>query len=63
MDKTVEFSFDFLKWRSAGVLTKHLDVYEKDTCPRSHIPLNKKDTGKTKRHSYFCTKCQELYIR
>ena len=62
MDSVVEFSFDFLKWRSAGVLTKHLEAYEKDICPRNHIPLHKKDTGKTKRHSYFCLKCQELFV-
>ena len=61
INKTVEFSFDFLKWRSAGVLTKHLEAYEKDVCPRNHIPFIKKDTGKTKRHSYFCTKCQKLF--
>lgn len=62
MDKIVEFSFDFLKWRSAGVLTKHLDAYEKDICPRNHIPFHIKDTGKTKRHSYFCPHCQELFV-
>ncbi len=59
--QTVSFSFDFLKWRGAGVLNKHLDAYEQDICPRNHIPLKQKDTGKTKRHSYFCPKCQEKF--
>lgn len=62
IDKTVEYSFDFLKWRKVNTLTKHLEAYEKDICPRDHIPFHKKDTGKTKRHSYFCTKCQQLYV-
>ena len=59
--ETIDFSFEFLKWRKVGQLTKHLEAYEKDTCPRNHIPFQKKDTGKTKRHSYFCEKCQELF--
>lgn len=62
IDKVVDFSFDFLKWRSAGVLTKHLEAYEKDICPRNYIPFQQKDTGKTKRHSYFCNKCQKLFV-
>lgn len=57
----VDFSADFLKWKAKNVLTKHLEAYEKDICPRNHIPFTKKDTGKTKRHSYFCEKCQELF--
>jgi endonuclease-8 len=50
-----------LKWRKKNILTKHLQAYEKDTCPRNHIPFHKTDTGKSKRHSYYCDKCQELY--
>jgi endonuclease-8 len=61
VDETVKFSRDFLKWKKADKLTKNLQAYEKDTCPRNHIPFHKKDTGKTKRHSYFCEKCQELF--
>ena len=61
INTVVDFSADFLKWRAQNQLTKHLEAYEKDVCPRNHIPFTKKDTGKTKRHSYFCTKCQELF--
>lgn len=57
----VKFSADFLKWRQKGILNKHLEAYEKDICPRNHIPFHKADTGKTKRHSYYCDKCQVLY--
>lgn len=61
IEETLKFGADFLKWRKAGKLTKNLEAYEKDICPRNHIPFKKADTGKTKRHSYFCEKCQELY--
>jgi len=59
--EAVNFCEDFYKWRKKNELTKHLDVYEKNMCPRNHIPLHKADLGKTKRHSYFCNKCQVLY--
>jgi endonuclease-8 len=59
--EVVKFSGEFLKWRKKGVLTKHLDAYEKDICPRNLIPFHKTDTGKTKRHSYYCEKCQVLF--
>jgi endonuclease-8 len=61
IDETIKYGCDFLKWKKANTLTKHLEAYEKDTCPRNHIPFHKADTGKTKRHSYFCNKCQELF--
>jgi endonuclease-8 len=57
----VQFSADFVKWKEKGTLSRHLKAYEKDMCPRNHIPFHKTDTGKTKRHSYYCDKCQELY--
>lgn len=59
--EVVKFTSDFLKWKKVGVLNKHLEAYEKDTCPRNHIPFHKTDTGKGKRHSYYCDKCQVLY--
>lgn len=59
--EVVDFSKDFLKWRKVNQLTKHLEAYEKDVCPRNLIPFHKADTGKTKRHSYYCEKCQELF--
>lgn len=61
IEYVVQFSADFLKWKEKGTLMKHLKAYEKDMCPRNHIPFHKADTGKTKRRSYYCDKCQELY--
>lgn len=61
IDAVIGFSQDFLKWRQVNQLTRHLEAHKKDICPRNLIPFHKKDTGKTKRHSYYCEKCQELF--
>lgn len=58
---TVKFCDDFYQWKKNNVLLKHLQVYEKESCPRNHIPLHKADLGRNKRHTYFCPKCQLLY--
>jgi endonuclease-8 len=57
----IQFSADFLKWEKKNTLSRHLKAYEKETCPRNHTPFHKSETGKSKRRSYYCTKCQELY--
>lgn len=59
--ETINYSFDFLKWRKQGVLSKHFEAYERQTCPRDHIPFHKADLGKTKRHTYYCDVCQVFY--
>jgi len=57
------YSFDFLKWKKAFELRKHLLAHAKNTCPRDHIPFVKvKHLGKRKRRAFFCPKCQKLYI-
>lgn len=61
IDEVISFGQDFLKWRKVNQLTQHLQAHEKNICPRNLIPFRKADTGKTKRHSYFCEKCQELF--
>ncbi|MFD2145812.1 hypothetical protein [Mucilaginibacter antarcticus] len=60
IQEVLNFSQDFLKWRKINQLTRHLEAHEKNFCPRDNIALHKTDTGKTKRHSYYCEKCQEL---
>ena len=61
INETVKFSFDFLKWKKEGKLTRHFEAYEQETCPRDHIPFHKADLGKTKRHTYYCNVCEILY--
>ncbi|GAB3931098.1 endonuclease [Mucilaginibacter myungsuensis] len=59
--EAITFCDEFYKWRKVGKLDEHLQAYEQEECPRNHIPLHKADLGKTKRHCYFCNKCQILY--
>lgn len=59
--EAVKFCDDFYEWRKVSKLDEHLQAYEQKECPRNHIPLHKGDLGKTKRHTYYCDKCQILY--
>jgi endonuclease VIII len=59
--ETRKYSFEFLKWKKAFTLKKHWRAHTKTVCPRCGSPLTKKYTGKTKRRSFFCKKCQQLY--
>ena len=57
------YSFDFLVWKKNYVLKKHWLAHTKKICPRCDIPFIKKHAGKTKRRTFFCTNCQELYVQ
>lgn len=59
--EVIAFSKEFLKYGKNHHLGDRLQAYGRDECPRNHIPFHKKDTGKTKRGSFFCDKCQVLY--
>ncbi|HMK05138.1 MAG TPA: DNA-formamidopyrimidine glycosylase family protein [Ferruginibacter sp.] len=59
--EAVVYSFDFLKWKKEFVLKKHWLAHTKKICPRDNTPFDKKYLGKTKRRSFFCSKCQRLY--
>lgn len=61
LHETVTFSADFMRWRKAKELNKHLEVYEQKLCPKHNIPLHKANTGKRKRTSFWCDKCQKRY--
>ncbi|MFT4023482.1 MAG: DNA-formamidopyrimidine glycosylase family protein [Flavihumibacter sp.] len=43
------FAKAFLRYKRADTLNRHLLVYEQTECPRCHIPLQRKELGKTKR--------------
>ncbi|MES2826981.1 MAG: DNA-formamidopyrimidine glycosylase family protein [Bacteroidota bacterium] len=55
-----DYSFDFLKWRKAGTLSKHWEVYSKKICPLGH-KIEKINVGKNKRSSFVCPVCQKNY--
>ena len=59
--ETVNYAFDFLKWKKAFELKKHWQAHTKKICPRCHIPFIKEYMGTTKRRTFFCENCQKLY--
>ncbi len=59
--EAVHYAFQFLEWKKEFTLAQHWLAHEKKTCPRDHIPFQKTYLGKTKRRSYFCNLCQQLY--
>jgi endonuclease-8 len=61
LDETVNYTFDFLKWKKANVLKKHWLAYNQKICPRDHVPFHKQDTGKGHRTSFYCNVCQLKY--
>ena len=58
--ETRAYSFDFLKWRKQGTLSRHWEVYNRKTCPQGH-PIEKINIGKNKRSSFVCIVCQQKY--
>ncbi|MES2628515.1 MAG: DNA-formamidopyrimidine glycosylase family protein [Bacteroidota bacterium] len=56
-----EYSFDFLKWKKDNTLSKHWEAHKQKICPRCDIPFHKTYPGKSKRRTYYCNNCQELY--
>jgi endonuclease-8 len=60
-DEVANYAFDYYNWSIDHKLSKHLQAYEQEMCPRDHIPFQKADLGKTKRHTFFCNVCEKLY--
>lgn len=57
------YAFEFLAWRKAHVLARHWLVHNRGRCPRHNIPLQRAHLGKTHRRSFFCPRCQKLYVK
>lgn len=55
------YSFDFLQWKKEYTLKKHWLAHTKKKCLRCNLPIIKEHLGKTKRRSFFCPNCQQLY--
>ena len=56
------YSFDFLKWKKAGTLLKHCNVYKQEYCAVCGGEVTVKDGGKTKRRNYYCEHDQVKYV-
>ncbi|HEY0976013.1 MAG TPA: endonuclease [Flavobacteriales bacterium] len=54
------FSQQFLRWRRAFVLLKHLRIHRKSRCPHCDGPVKHEKVGKRKRMAHYCPKCQPL---
>lgn len=61
VDQARKYSFEFLEWRRAFVLRKHLLVHNKGICPSCKGKLIRAYLGTTDRRSFFCERCQKRY--
>jgi len=61
VEQAREYSFDFYEWKKAFVLKKHWLAHTRTICPRCAIPFSRGHLGKTRRRSFFCENCQQLY--
>jgi len=61
IEEARNYSFDFLKWKKAGVLKKNWLAHTKKICKRCDLPIIKEYTGVKKRRSFYCTNCQVLH--
>ena len=52
---------DFYKWKKAGTLLAHCNVYKRAFCNVCGGEVTVKDGGKSKRRNYYCEHCQEKY--
>ncbi|HET6228043.1 MAG TPA: DNA-formamidopyrimidine glycosylase family protein [Bacteroidia bacterium] len=55
------YSFEFLDWKRNYELKKHWLAHTKKICLRCNLPIIKKYTGRKKRRSFFCKRCQSIY--
>lgn len=55
------YSHKFYEWKKAFTLKEHWQIHTKKECPRCKIKTEKEYIGKTKRRTFFCNNCQELY--
>jgi endonuclease-8 len=62
VNECVKYSFEFLRERRNSTLTKYWLAHTKKICPRDNNRFHKEYLGKTKRRSFFCTKCQKRYV-
>lgn len=57
---TKDFSKQFYAWRKRFVLTKHLKIHRRSTCPHCGGKVTHEKTGKRQRWSHYCPLCQPL---
>ncbi|WP_312075791.1 endonuclease [Chryseobacterium sp.] len=61
IDKAKEYSFEFYTFKKKDQLKQTFKVYHQEKCPICGKSITKKETGKTKRTSFFCESDQVLF--
>ncbi|MCU7613944.1 endonuclease [Chryseobacterium sp. GMJ5] len=61
IDEARNYSFDFKKWKKANVLKRNWQIYHQKNCPKCGEEILKKETGHSKRTSFYCENDQKLY--
>ncbi|RYZ75153.1 MAG: endonuclease [Proteobacteria bacterium] len=54
-----DYSLQFYKWKKANVLKRNWLIFRKKKCPECGKPVTKRQTGKLKRVSFYCTREQK----
>jgi endonuclease-8 len=52
------YAWQFYEWKKQNVLKRNWKIMRKKVCPRCSGKVTKKVTGKLKRWSHFCSRCQ-----
>jgi endonuclease-8 len=52
------YAWQFYDWKKENVLKRNWRIMRKKTCPRCSRKVKKRETGRLKRLSHFCTHCQ-----
>jgi len=61
VEEARNYSFDFLRWKIDHQLSKNFKVYRQKVSKIDGKPIVRKDTGKSKRSSYFSVTEQDLF--
>ncbi len=59
--EAARYSGDFYKWKKAGTLLSHCNVYKREFCNVCGGEVTVKDGGRSKRRNYYCEHCQVKY--
>ncbi len=62
VEQARQYSFDFLEWKKQFVLKQHWLAHAKSVCPRCKLAYTKRHLGQSKRRSFFCERCQKIYV-
>ncbi|MBD8081967.1 DNA-formamidopyrimidine glycosylase family protein [Chryseobacterium caseinilyticum] len=59
--ETKNYGLEFVKYKRTDTLGKTFQVYHRKKCPECGEEITKRETGKSKRMSFFCENDQKLF--